>query len=272
MDAAYTREYEQYEKTHWWHVARGELIRWAIDRYVNPDPQTDWLDIGCGTGVLMEQYPRIAPHHKIGLEMDGPCVERGKTKGLDVRQTTDPNDFHYAAFGKFNLITLCDVIEHVDRDDLAIAGAYEALLPGGIALITVPALPSLWSAHDVRNHHFRRYVKNGLLRLLAPDRWDVLRITYFSSFLLPMIWTFRTARTWLKGTDTERCADDKKVGSPIVDALLRTIFRAECRCARVVSLPLGSSLLLVARRHPESIRTGCFRQAIGSTQTASCTA
>ncbi|MGD0138261.1 MAG: class I SAM-dependent methyltransferase [Tepidisphaeraceae bacterium] len=272
MDAAYTREYEQYEKTHWWHVARGELIRWAIDRYVNPDPQTDWLDIGCGTGVLMEQYPRIAPHHKIGLEMDGPCVERGKAKGLDVRQTTDPNDFHYAAFGKFNLITLCDVIEHVERDDLAIAGAYEALLPGGVALITVPALPSLWSAHDVRNHHFRRYVKSGLLRLFAPDRWDVVRVTYFSSFLLPMIWTFRTSRTWLKGTDTERCADDKKVGSPIVDVLLRTIFRAECRCARVVSLPLGSSLLLVARRHPEAIRTGCFRQAIGSTQIASCTA
>jgi SAM-dependent methyltransferase len=248
MDAAYTREYEQYEKNHWWHAARGELIRWAIDRYVNPDPQTRWLDIGCGTGVLMEQYPRIAADHKIGLEMDGPCVERGNAKGLDVRQTTDPGDYHYAAFGKFNLITLCDVIEHIERDDLALTGVYDALLPGGIALITVPALRSLWSSHDVRNHHFRRYVKNSLLKLFAPDRWKVARVTYFSSFLLPMIWTFRTARTWLKGIDAEQCGDDKKLGWPIIDAPLRTIFRAECRCLRAVSMPLGSSLLLVARR------------------------
>ncbi|HEX4053984.1 MAG TPA: class I SAM-dependent methyltransferase [Tepidisphaeraceae bacterium] len=250
MDAAYTLEYERFEKTHWWHVARGELIRWAIDRYADPGPTTRWLDIGCGTGVLMEQYTRIPLEHKSGLEMDGGSVQRGKTKGLDIRQTTDPSDFHYAAFGRFDLITLCDVIEHIEHDELAISGVHDALQPGGVVLVTVPALRSLWSVHDVRNHHFRRYVKGNLLRLFPSDRWDVLRVTYFSTFLLPMIWTFRTVKKLLKGTDPNQAGDDKKLGSPLVDKSLRTIFRAECRCIRLASMPLGSSLLLVARRLP----------------------
>jgi 2-polyprenyl-3-methyl-5-hydroxy-6-metoxy-1,4-benzoquinol methylase len=248
MDAAYTLEYEQYEKEHWWHVARGELIRWAIDRYANPGPQTRWLDIGCGTGVLMEQYSRITPDRKIGLEMDAGSVQRGKAKGLDIRQTVDPANFQYSAFGQFDLITLCDVIEHIERDDLAVAGVYEALNPGGAALVTVPALPSLWSVHDIRNHHFRRYVKHHLLHLFPRDRWNVLRITYFSTFLLPMIWTVRTARKLAKGTDPAHVGDDKKLGLPIFDAALLAIFRTECRCIRMASMPLGSSLLLVARR------------------------
>jgi 2-polyprenyl-3-methyl-5-hydroxy-6-metoxy-1,4-benzoquinol methylase len=248
MDAAYTLEYELFEKKHWWHVARGELIRWAIDRYINPTPDTRWLDIGCGTGVLLEEYPRIGANQKIGLEMDAGSVERGKSKSLDIRQTTDPNDFKYSAFGKFNLITLCDVIEHIDHDDQAIAGVYDALQPNGYALITVPALPSLWSAHDVRNHHFRRYVKTGLQKLFPADRWEILRTTYFSTFLLPMIWSYRTAKKLLKGTDPNEAENDKKFGPPWIDATFLAIFRTECRCIRLASMPLGSSLLLVARR------------------------
>lgn len=250
MDAAYTLEYELFEKKHWWHIARGELIRWAIDRYANPGPRARWLDIGCGTGVLMEQYRHIPPDRKIGLEMDAGSVQRGQAKGLDIRQTTDPNDFHYAAFGRFDLVTLCDVIEHIQRDDLAIPGVHDALQPGGIVLVTVPALPSLWSVHDVRNHHFRRYVKGHLLRLFPREQWDVLRVTYFSTFLLPMIWTFRTIKKLLKGTNPDQAGDDKKLGFPLVGASLLTVFRAECRCIRLTSMPLGSSLLLVARRLP----------------------
>jgi SAM-dependent methyltransferase len=196
----------------------------------------------------LEQYTRIAPSQKIGLEMDEGSVQRGKDKGLDIRQIADPNDFNYSAAGRFDLITICDVIEHVEHDERAIACVYEALQPGGVALITVPALPSLWSAHDVRNHHFRRYVKSGLRRLFPPDRWDILRTTYFSSFLLPMIWSYRMAKKLFKGTDPAEARNDKKFGPPLIDATFLAIFRAECRCIRWASMPRGSSLLLVARR------------------------
>ena len=246
MDANYTRAYEEFEKKHWWHVARGELIRWAIDHYVPDLDRARWLDVGCGAGVLLEQYTRISPERKLGLEMDGGCVEAARAKGLDVRQVGPQWDF--TAYGQFDLVTLCDVIEHVEDDFAAIEAVRAVLNTGGTALITVPALMSLWSAHDVRNHHFRRYAKPDLVARFPKDRWKVQRLTYFSSFLLPMIWGFRTLKKLRYGTNPSVAADDKHYGPKAVDASLLAIFRIECLSLHTVSMPLGSSLLLVVRK------------------------
>ncbi len=246
MDPAYTLQYELFEKKHWWHVARGELIASTIDRYVGNNPQPKWLDIGCGTGVLLESYPRIAD--RMGVEMDAGSVERAISKGLNVRPITDPADFNYAQYGEFDLITLCDVIEHIPQDAQAVAGVIDALRPGGIVLVTVPAMQSLWSAHDVRNHHCRRYSKRSLVALFDPARWELLRVTYFSTFLLPLIWPYRQFKRLTQGTDPAQAADDKKFGPPIIDRTFLGMFRAECRLLRAVPMPIGSSLLLVARR------------------------
>lgn len=243
MDPTYAQEYERFEKNHWWHVARGELIRWAIDRYA---VGSRWLDIGCGTGVLLESYDRIPD--KMGIEMDGPAAERAGQKGLKTIHVTDRTDCNYARHGAFDLITLCDVIEHIEHDESAIAGVYDALNKGGIALVTAPALRSLWSAHDVRNHHFRRYRRGELMRLFPKNKWRILKVTYFSTFLLPLIWSYRIAKKSMSGTDPARTASDKKFGPRWVDAALLTIFRAECRLVRRMPLPMGSSLLLVARK------------------------
>ena len=48
--------------------------------------------------------------------------------------------------------------------------AFNALNPGGTLLVTVPALKSLWSAHDVRNHHCRRYDRSMLLAFVGAAR------------------------------------------------------------------------------------------------------
>jgi SAM-dependent methyltransferase len=244
MDPSYTAEYELFETKHWWHVARLELIHHALDRYVTDPAKTRWLDVGCGTGVLLDSYPRIP--NRLGLELDGGSVERGRQKGLDIRQVEPRWDFR--EYGKFDLVTMCDVIEHVEDDREALGAVREVLNPGGTVLVTVPALQGLWSAHDVRNHHFRRYDRRQLLSRFDPAEWDVRWASYFSSFLLPMIWGFRQVRKWRYGTDPAVAPSDKKFGPPVVDGTLLAIFRAECRCLRVCNMPLGSSLILVARR------------------------
>ena len=44
------------------------------------------------------------------------------------------------------------------------------LKPGGKFVMTVPAHRWMWSAHDVVNHHKRRYSKAGLKRLIEGRR------------------------------------------------------------------------------------------------------
>lgn len=244
MDPSYTAEYELFETKHWWHVARLELIHAMLDRFVTDPPSTRWLDVGCGTGVLLDSYPRIS--NRLGLELDAGSVARAQSKGLDVRQVGPAWDFK--AFGRFDLVTMCDVIEHMEDDQAALAAVRRVLNPEGIVLVTVPALQSLWSAHDVRNHHFRRYDRRRLLSLFGPGEWDVLRASYFSSFLLPLIWTFRQMKNLRHGTDPDKAPSDKTFGPPWLDAAFLSIFRTECRCMRISNMPLGSSLMLVAKK------------------------
>ena len=70
--------------------------------------------------------------------------------------------------------------------------------PGGPKAIFYqsPALMSPGSEHDVVNHHFRRHRQNDLLSLFAPDRWEVLRTSYFGSLLLPVIWLSGKWNQW----------------------------------------------------------------------------
>ena len=84
MDPAFIREYETYERQHWWFRARSEVIRSALHRYVPgaADGRGRWLDVGCGTGVLLETHAGFA--EKVGAEFDANCVQIARTRGLNV--------------------------------------------------------------------------------------------------------------------------------------------------------------------------------------------
>jgi 2-polyprenyl-3-methyl-5-hydroxy-6-metoxy-1,4-benzoquinol methylase len=245
MDATLIQEYETYERNHWWFKVRFEILRAAIDRYV-PGAQARtgrWLDVGCGNGSILCAYPGFA--EKMGVELDAGCVQRARDNGLNVHQSTTTWDF--AAIGSFDCISLFDVLEHVEHEGPALDAVHSALKDNGTLLLTVPALMSLWSDHDVLAHHFRRYGKNELLARFPEGRWQILKISYFSSVLFPLIWCVRKANRLRKrfgGTPHH----DLKLGPPLIDATLRTLFGLEKPLLNHISLPIGSSLLLVARK------------------------
>ena len=59
--------------------------------------------------------------------------------------------------GYLDLVVMTDVLEHLDDPAGALGAVRARLKPGGALLMTVPATPWLWSAHDVTHHHRRRY-------------------------------------------------------------------------------------------------------------------
>ena len=61
-----------------------------------------------------------------------------------------------------------------------------ALKPGGKLVMTVPAHQWMWSAHDVVNHHKRRYSKRALKRLIESSPLRLEAIGYFNSLLFPL--------------------------------------------------------------------------------------
>lgn len=250
MEPAYIRAYENFERRHWWFVVRREIIIHMLDRFVPAAVARKgcWLDVGCGTGVLLDSYGGFA--EKMGAELDAECVVRARENGLDVRQIGANWDF--SSFGPFDCISLCDVLEHVEHEVEALRAVEASLKDNGTLLVTVPALMSLWSDHDVVNHHFRRYSRAELAALFPPGRWEILKLSYFSALLFPGIWLVRRGKKILKllgGSGAKSGAGhDMKFGHPLADRVLRKIFTLEDPLLRRVNLPIGSSLLLVARK------------------------
>ena len=143
----------------------------------------------------------------------------------------------------YDLVALLDVLEHVPDDIGSLRVIHRRLKPGGALLLTVPANPWMWSAHDVAHHHFRRYTRAGLRKLFEQAGFDVQLLSYFNSLLFPPIAAARLVGK-ARGTDS---ADDALPG-PRVNALLNSLFGLEAGLMGRVPMPFGVSLVAVVRR------------------------
>jgi hypothetical protein len=123
-------------------------------------------------------------------------------------------------------------------------GMADRLAPGGKILVTVPAHQWMWSAHDVVNHHHRRYSKATLAKAIADAGLTHNGLRYFNSLLFPAAVAARVAGR-LTGKDD---SDD----SPPPKALNRAfeaIFRLERYLIGRVPMPPGLSIVtLVSKR------------------------
>lgn len=142
----------------------------------------------------------------------------------------------------FDLVCAFDVVEHVEDDLGALRALGAKLAPGGRLLLTVPANPWLWSEHDERNHHFRRYTRETLAETIEAAGLKMEKLTAFNSRLFPLISTVRFVQNALKmGAKAE-----ESMPSPRVNALLEKIFASEASRVARNGYANGVSLLAVA--------------------------
>jgi SAM-dependent methyltransferase len=241
MDEAFYRTVYEIEKTHWWCVARQRIVEDVIDRWIGLRPGARVLDIGCGTGAVLEALS--ARFEAYGTDTSQLAIDLCRQRGLTNVFCCTLETFPRADL-TFDLAVLLDVVEHID-DDLAILHqAQRRVKPGGWTLVTVPAYQFLWGPHDVVNHHRRRYTSAGLRRVLRAAGFELRLLSYFNTILFPaalVVW----AGEKLVGVQ----ADPRpRVPPAPVNALLTTVFSMEKYLLRGVRLPYGLSLIALARR------------------------
>lgn len=248
--SAYT-EMAEIEDRHWWFSARREFIASLIRRFLS-EKDADILDAGSGTGGnigMLSSYGKVR-----ALEMDAEAAAYSASRFPDAEVAVgslplSPSVFPGLSFG---LITMLDVLEHVQDDAGAVASAAARLKPGGILLATVPAFQWLYGPHDRELHHFRRYEAAGLRGLSEAAGLRTEKISYFCSLLFPAVVVSRAADLLLKRNK----AYGMKVPPAPMNAFLRGIFRAETRLLGGFTLPFGSSLVLVARKQVPADQRG----------------
>ena len=239
MERAAYREMAELDQRHWWYRAHRAILADLIRREVAPPADARILEIGCGTGHNLEMLGRFGQLDAIELDDESRAIAE-KRLGRGIMSARLPElagipDRHY------DMIAALDVIEHIDDDVGAIAAIATRLKPGGKFIMTVPAHPWMWSAHDTVNHHKRRYSKRGLRQLIEGSPLRLQKIGYFNSLLFPLAIADRIASK-LRGKDDA----DVKLPSAPVNSALETVFAAERHLVGRLPLPPGLSLFAVA--------------------------
>lgn len=235
------------EDRHFWFLGRREVIVDAIRRAVPDADRGGLFDIGPGSGGLLSFLARS------GVRIAGCCDAHPESlrlvgERLDVPLVLVDEGRRPPLGPGHSLLGMFDVLEHLDDDADALAALHQALAPGGSLVLTVPAGPSLFCDIDRLAGHRRRYTRNGLRRLLEQVGFEVRLLRYFMCLaVVPLVISRRFGRVlWPRGAHSRRQAELRVI--PGLNGALRAALALERAAARVVTLPLGASLVAVATR------------------------
>ncbi len=136
------------------------------------------LDVGCGEGVLSEQWAqRLHPGRVVGIDLADPKLEAqwaARTQpNLEFRVMTGER-IDYAS-GEFDLVAATEVLEHVEDPEVVLAEM--ARVAGSHLLVSVPHEP-LWRALNVARGaylqqlgntpgHLNHWTRRGFVALLG---------------------------------------------------------------------------------------------------------
>jgi SAM-dependent methyltransferase len=154
-----------------------------------------------------------------------------------------------------DLATSFDVLYCLDEatEHRAVAEMHRVLRPGGVALVNVAALDVLRGSHSALTLEQRRYTRPRLGRLLADAGLIVTRMTYTNlSTFAPTL----AVRTFDRLTGRAAVASDADLQVPprLVNATLTAVLAGEAALLRHVNLPVGTSILCLAKK-PDASRT-----------------
>ncbi|HUP85281.1 MAG TPA: glycosyltransferase [Acidimicrobiales bacterium] len=241
------------ERSHWWFVAKRALVTEAVERHA--PSTTAMVDVGSGTGALLDdlsgRFDLV-----IGSELDEHSLSLARsTSRTLVRGRAEALPFPDDAAGA---ISCLDVIEHLDDGVIGLAELGRVVEPGGIIVLAVPAYQWAWSAHDDRLGHRRRYTRRRLAEEVRAAGLEVVRCTYFHSWVVPIAFLLRKTplRHLLRGE-----AEEASYVSDSVNAVLSAVVSAERRVLRRFDVPFGLSVFLVARKPSHRSGSRCERRS-----------
>jgi len=218
-----------------WHEVRARAV---IDQ-VPPNRQCTVADIGAGAGLLGEILRRERPsvRYRFSEPIDAVASLVGARHGPDARMASSTD------LAGADVITLLDVVEHIDDDRTFVADLVEHAPSGATIVITVPALPLLWSSWDEQLGHFRRHTRRSLAALVTGLDVTAIEVSYLFPELLPPALARRALRS-RTGVPAAPATDFPELPR-MLDRVLLRVSLLTYRWRR--RWPAGTSLLLVAR-------------------------
>ncbi len=151
----------------------------------------------------------------------------------------------------FDAVLALDVIEHLDDDRAAIERLGSLVKPGGYVVVSVPALPDLFTEFDAIQGHRRRYLPGTLRDAFHDTGLEIVRLFWWGQWLVPRLRRQRSAPRSRPG-ESPSASYRRYLQLPPWPAslILEAAFAMEEGRALAGRLSTGTSLFAVARRLP----------------------
>jgi SAM-dependent methyltransferase len=237
------------ERDHFWFRGFRAFVGPALERLA-PGANARILDVGCGTGANLAMLRRFGRAVGIDLTWRGLAYahERGERGVGQASATALPfgND-------RFDLVTSFDMLQCLppDLEQAALGEMHRVLRPGGHAVLNVAALDLLWGNHSILAREVQRFNRRGFAKDLARAGFRPVRLTYTNATLFPIVAPLRIAQRMLglaKSDQDAKAEQEITVPPAPINAALTALLSAEAAVVQFVNMPVGSSLLVIARK------------------------
>ena len=223
-----------------------------VAHFCGPSERRDLLEIGAGMGGNL----CLGSGFRSVTALDPSLVScdylRGLSPPVTVLQESWPR-MDTSLESRFDVIFLLDVLEHLDDDMESLGSIYHSLRKDGDLLLTVPAYQWMWSTHDERLHHKRRYVKREIIGKLRRAGFDIVFNSYFTTLLLPFAIVQRFMMKF--GLRSKISPPKGKTNSfrfKSLHQLIASFLAVERFIVRTIGLPFGLSIVVIARKSGHS--------------------
>ncbi len=167
-------------RRHPWWTARASLTLALLERE-GVKPPSRVLDAGCGWGVTLDALERRG-YRAAGLDLSRRALEQIDRPDRVLFEADLTRDLDAALDGQpFDAVLALDVLEHLDDDRDALARIAGLVPIGGCVLISVPALPALFSEFDAVQGHRRRYTPETLCKAFDGTGLNLQSIRWWGS-------------------------------------------------------------------------------------------
>jgi SAM-dependent methyltransferase len=233
------------EATHFWFRGFRKFIGPVIADLANGRPGLRLVDCGCGTGHNLQL---LRPHGTaVGFDLSEAGPARAHATGLTVLRgdvTRIP-----LASASVDVATSFDVLQCVEADFAAVREMARIVRPGGVVVLTLAALDSLRGDHAEVWQEVRRYTPAGARQLVEAAGLRPERVTFLFASLFPLMASIRLVQRMTRRFGrTVRADTDINVPVGPINQLLTSLVSAEAALIRHMPMPIGSSLLVVARK------------------------
>lgn len=199
------------------------------------------LEIGCGMGFAMAALARAGYKAIKGVDIDASQIAACKRRGLDVEQIADLEDYLAGHIGRFGLVVMLDVLEHIPVASQVnvMRAVHASMTPGGRLIVQVPNASSIiaarWLYQDFT--HASSFTERSIRFVLNNAHFTEVDVPPLENYmarpsLRPAAFFGKQGRWYLKRW--------------LVRSIWKIVLEVECGDGEASRIPLGPNLMAIA--------------------------